>query len=87
MERVANKTRTVKSHNRRVNVRAVSLTMRVTCLVLNIVVRRNDVLRGEYRCAKFKRVLMIELITNQSKTVMIHTQVHLRIPCYDFYFL
>ncbi len=23
----------------------------------------------------------------QSRTVMIHTQVHLRIPCYDFYFL
>lgn len=23
----------------------------------------------------------------QSETVMIHTQVHLRIPCYDFYFL
>jgi hypothetical protein len=33
-----------------------------------------------------KFLFMIEL-KYQSKTVMIHTQVHLRIPCYDFYFL
>ena len=38
-------------------------------------------------CAKLNILLMIKLKYNQSKTVMIHTQVHLRIPCYDFYFL
>lgn len=37
-------------------------------------------------CAKFVCVDdRIEEI--RTKTVMIHTQVHLRIPCYDFYFL
>ena len=32
-------------------------------------------------------LLMIVYMCNQKRTVMIHTQVHLRIPCYDFYFL
>jgi hypothetical protein len=37
-------------------------------------------------CAKF--VCVDERIEEiRTKTVMIHTQVHLRIPCYDFYFL
>lgn len=39
--------------------------------------------RKRYDCAK----LMYVDDWIQSKTVMIHTQVHLRIPCYDFYFL
>ena len=37
-------------------------------------------------CAKF--VCVDDRIEEtRTKTVMIHTQVHLRIPCYDFYFL
>ena len=37
-------------------------------------------------CAKF--VCVDDRIDSiRTKTVMIHTQVHLRIPCYDFYFL
>lgn len=37
-------------------------------------------------CAKFVCV-DDRIYSIRTKTVMIHTQVHLRIPCYDFYFL
>lgn len=47
-----------------------------------IMVRHNHHIHEIVRSYMF--LFMIEI--NQ-KTVMIHTQVHLRIPCYDFYFL
>lgn len=43
--------------------------------------------RKVYVTVRSSYVLMIELNKLESRTVMIHTQVHLRIPCYDFYFL
>ncbi len=53
-------------------------------LVIYIMVRHNHIYIYD-NCAKVKFCLW--MIWNQTKTVMIHTQVHLRIPCYDFYFL
>ena len=49
-------------------------------------VRHNYIDKYIYELCEVIILFMIEL-KNQSKTVMIHTQVHLRIPCYDFYFL
>ena len=53
-------------------------------LVSFIMVRHNHIYI--WMC-EVKSLLYDWIVKKQSKTVMIHTQVHLRIPCYDFYFL
>ena len=57
-------------------------------LAIYIMVRHNHHTYTIYiyvRSCEVKFCFMIDEINH--RTVMIHTQVHLRIPCYDFYFL